>query len=363
MIAKLLLAVILSVPAVVHAQDAGTIQYYVSNELGMALEKIGWYRQEEFPYILKVETEGSGETRTLLYEGEELQRWEYESDEQRTYRGSELQQRRRYDEQNRLIEEQLFSDGALSQRTVYYYNRDVLDRTETFAPDGLLLYRDFYRLSPDGHLRRVTREQGDRQRDQRLALGDGARGVVEERYGNNRERRINRYDQDGRLAEREHWYGGELIERELFQYLGEGGTLSSSQLEELSLERTTVRSYDDEGRVLRVEVSEGGEVTERTVHVRDAQGRIVETTKRGPRGIENWLFEYGPEEELVREEYRVRGSLERITVYSEQEGERLQVEELYREGRPFMRVHYRSEQKVKEEFLHEGEVVRVREFE
>jgi hypothetical protein len=362
MIAKLLLAVILWVPSVLYAQDSGTIQYYLSNDLGMALEEIGWYRREEFPYILVVEKEGSRETRTLLYEGEELQRWEHDPEEERIYRGPELEQRRRYDEQNRLIEEQLYSDGLLSQRTIYYYNRDNLERTETFSPEGLLLYRDFYRLSPDGQLRRVSREQGDGPTNQRLALGEGARGVAEERYGNNRERRINRYDQEGRLVEREYWYEGELIELERFQYRGEGDIRLSSQLEEFSLERITRCSYDGEGRVVRIEVAEGGEETELTVHVRDAQGKIVETMKRGPRGIETWRFEYGPEEELVREEYRVRGSLERITLYYGEGGERVRVEELYREGQLFMRVHYRSEQKVKEEILRDGEVVRVREF-
>jgi hypothetical protein len=364
MSAKLLLVVILSVPPMLHAQDAGTIRYYTSNDLGMALEEIGWYRREEFPYILVVEKEGSRETRTLLFEGEERQRWERDPEEERIYRGTELEleQRLRYDKQNRLIEEQLYSDGELSQRTVYYYDRDVLERTETFAPDGLLLYRDFYRLTPDGQLRRVTREQEDSQSNQQLALGDGARGVAEERYGNHRERRINRYDQEGRLVEREYWHEGELMEQERIQYRGEGDIRSSSQLEELSLERTTRCSYDEEGRVVRIEVTEGGEEIERTVHVRDAGGRIVETTKRGPRGIENWRFEYGPDEELVREEYRVRGALERVTLYSVQGGERVRVEELYREGQPFMRVHYQSEQKVKEEYLSDGEVVRVREF-
>jgi hypothetical protein len=184
--------------------------------------------------------------------------------------------------------------------------------------------------------------------------------VAEERYGNSRERRINRYDQAGRLVEREYWYDGELIQRERFRYRGEEEVPLSSLLEELSLERTTVRSYDDEGRVVEIEVTEEGEQTERTVHRRDARGRIVETTKRGPRGVEHWRYEYGAEDALLREEYRVRGSLERITRYSEQEG--LRVDELYREGRPFMRVHYQSEQKVKEEFLRNGEVVRVREF-
>jgi hypothetical protein len=360
MIAKLLLAVILSAPALLCAQGTGTIRYYISNDLGMALEEIGWYRREEFPHILVVRTEGTREIRSLLYEGEELQRWERDPAEERVYRGSELQQRRKYDKEGRVIEEQLYSGGSLSQRTLYYYNRDLLERTETFDADGLLLYRDYYRLSPDGRLRRVTREQEDRQEDQRLALGDGARGVEEERYGNNKEQRINRYDQEGRFVEREYWYEGQLLERERVQYRGEGELRLSSRLEEFSPERTTSSSYDEEGRLVLIEVSEGGEEIERTVHQRDERGRIVETTKRGPRGIENWRFEYGSEEEPVREEYRLRGALERITLYSTEE--QLRVEELYREGRLFMRVHYRSEQKVMEEFISNGEVVRVREF-
>jgi YD repeat-containing protein len=328
----------------------------------MALEEIGWYRREEFPYILAVRTEESRETRTLLYEGQELRRWEHEADEQRIYRGSELEQRLRYDSQNRLIEDRLYSGGLLSSRTAYYYSRDVLERTETFGPDGLLLYRDFYKLSPDGQLRRVTREDPQQQQAQRLALGEGARGAGEERYGDSREQRINRYDRQGRLVEREHWYGGQLMERERFAYRGEEDILERSRLEEFSPERTTRRSYDAEGRVVLIEATDRDGRIERTVHVRDGQGRIVETTRRGPGGIENWLFEYDAGKEPVREEYRVRGSLERVTLYSAEGEERLRVEELYRDGRLFMRVHYRSGQKVKEEVLKNGEVVRVREY-
>ena len=208
----------------------------------------------------------------------------------------------------------------------------------------------------------MTRDDRQQQQAQRLALGVGARGAAEERYGNSRERRINRYDRQGRLVEREYWYGGELMEREQFEYRGEADIRESSRLEELSLERMTRRGYDDEGRVVLIEVTDGDGQTERIVHARDGQGRIVETTRRGPRGIENWLFEYGAGKEPVREEYRVRGSLERITLYSAEGEERLRVEELYRDGRLFMRVHYRSGQKVKEEVLRNGEVVRVREY-
>jgi hypothetical protein len=362
MSAKLLLAFILLAPAVLPAQGSETTQYYASNRLGMELQEIGWYRVEEFPYVLVVEREEGLEIRTLMHEGEELQRWEYTEEEQRVYKGSELEERRRYDEKGRLVEEQLFSEGRLERRIVYTYNGDVLERTETFSEAGALLFRDLYRLSPDGRLRRVTRQPGEEPADQRLALGEGSRGVTEERYGDGRERRVNRYDQTGRLVEREYWSDGELIERERFQYRDEGEALISSRLEEFPLQRVTLRSHDEEGRVVEIQVTEGGKQTERTFHLRDSRGRITETTRRGHLGMENWRFEYGPDGTLVKEEYRVRGSLQRISRYSEQEGEPSRVDELFREGELFMRVYYLSEQKVREEFIESGEAVRVREF-
>jgi hypothetical protein len=358
----LLLVFLLLAPTVLPAQDPAATRYYVSNRLGMPLQEIGWYRVEEVPYVLVVEREKGVEIRTLLHKGEEVQRWEYTEEEQRVYRDAQLEERRKYDAEDRLIEEQLFSDGLLELRTVYTYRGDVLERTDTFSAAGELLFSDLYRLSPDGRLRRVTRQPGEETANQRLALGEGARGVAEERFGDSRDRRINRYDQGGRLVEREYWSDGELIEQERFQYRGEGDALQSSQLEEVPLQRATQRSYDDEGRIVEIRVTEGGIQTERIVHLRDARGRITETTKRGPLGMENWRYEYGPDDTLVKEEYRVRGSLERISRFSEQEGEPSRVDELFREGRPFMRVYYLSEQKVRAEFLKGGEVVRVREF-
>jgi hypothetical protein len=58
----------------------------------------------------------------------------------------------------------------------------------------------------------------------------------------------------------------------------------------------------------------------------------------------------------------VRGSLERITLYNVQGEQRSRMDELYREDQLFMRIYYQADQKVKEEFLRNGEVVRERKF-
>ena len=112
-----------------------------------------------------------------------------------------------------------------------------------------------------------------------------------------------------------------------------------------------------------ISVEQGGEEVERTRHLRDERGRIVETTIRGAQGIENLLFEYAPEDDLIREEYRIRGSLERITHYYPEGQDYSRIEELYRKEEVFMKIYFRAGEKVKEEFLKDGQVMRVREFE
>lgn len=358
----ILLTWILLAASILPAQEGReeASQYYKSNELGMALEEIGWYRRDEFPYILAVAKEAGRETRTLLHNGSQIRRWEISEREERIYGQSALEQLRRYDSLGRLAEEQSFVEGTLERRILFYYNGQKLQRTETFGSGGQLLYRDLYRLSQDGQLRRVTREQGIRQDDQELSLSGGGGSIAEERFGNHRDRRTNRYDPVGRLVQQEYRIDGRLIRQEHFQYRDESQVLLSSQLEEPPLQRLVRRSYDEEGRIISILVMEQGEEREQTTHRRDSRGRIVETHKRGARGIENWRFEYGPEDNKTREEYRLRGALERITLYQDQEGSRL--EELYRGGRLFMRVYYEGEQKVKEEFIDNGEPVRVREY-
>ena len=138
---------------------------------------------------------------------------------------------------------------------------------------------------------------------------------------------------------------------------------SASRLEEPELQRVTRRSYDGEGRIIEIEVKQQGQTVEQIHHLRDEEGRILETIKRGARGMEHWLFIYDSEGGLLREEYSLRGSLERVTLYGEEGEAATRVEELYRQGRLFMRIHYRDGEKVREEFLRDGQVVRAREFE
>ena len=81
--------------------------------------------------------------------------------------------------------------------------------------------------------------------------------------------------------------------------------------------------------------------------------------RRGEQGLEEWRYEYAADGALQREEYRVKGALVKVT---RQGPDGTRTEELYREGQPFLRISYEGEEKIREEVLAGGEVVRVREY-
>ena len=138
-VTTLVVVAALALPPDLSGQDpaGASRRTYVSNNLGMALEEIGWYRQEEFPYILVVVKEGEGERRTLLHNGQPVRRWELDPREEREYEGSQLVQLRRYDDRGRPVEEELAEYGE---------NVLIVDPSET----------------PSGHQTRVETTDGHR---------------------------------------------------------------------------------------------------------------------------------------------------------------------------------------------------------
>ena len=333
---------------------------YVSNSLGMPLEEIGWYRSDEYDYILIVQKQDEVEKRFLLHSGEEIRRWEIVPGEERVYGGGLIEELHRYDTGGRVEEELRYLDGELNRRTVYHYNGDSLSYTETYDSAGALLYRDSFLLSSSGRLRRVHREAVEQGGEQDLALSAGDGTLAEERYGSSTGRLVNHYDHEGRVAVRELWRDGKLVEREQFHYRPDGAVLESCELEELESGRITLRSYDEEGNLVRSSVEQEGQTIEQTSYLRNSEGQLLETIRRSSEGLERWLYEYDPEGVLSREEYSLRGARQKVILY---QGENERIEELYREGKMFMKVYYRGSQKTKEEFIESGRVVRVRELE
>ena len=333
-------------------------RYFLSNPLGMALEEIGWYRRDEATFVLARSGDADLETRTLFREGVELKRWERSAERERVYEQGQLVEESLFDRNGRVREMREFEAGLLVGRRVYEYPRSGEIRARTYDADGNLLHADRSLLSAQHSLRETRRETSSGE-GARLSLSSSGDRLVEERTTAGERTLISRYDSLGRLRVRERWSEAGLVERETLEYREDTGVPASSVTRDMPAGRTTYRSFDREGRLEEVEIEEDGQIVEQTRHERDGDGREILTVRNGPLGLEQWRYDYDQEGEPVREEYRRRGALVRVTLY---EGPGLRVEELYRGGEAFVRVTYQDGEKIREQFLKDGAVVRTREY-
>lgn len=317
-------------------------RYYVSNALGMPLEEVGWYRREEFPYLLVVQTAGGREIRRLLGEGRELRRWERTGAEELRFVEGRLEEQLLFDSQGRVQEERRYEEGRLQSRRVLHYGPSGVSRVESYDAEGGLLFEDALTLSARGELVRVRRQDTTGLREE-LALGARRGQVYEERHEADGQVWLHRYEQ-GRRVQSERWQEGVLAERESRQYGPEG--LLSVLTADLVTGRTTLDEYDERGRLRRSVVEEKGRRVRETTLSWDGQGRLAQKQSRGEQGLEQWSYAYAADGGLAREEYRLRGSLRRVALHGP---EGLRVEELYREGELVLRVHWRDGQKLREE--------------
>jgi antitoxin component YwqK of YwqJK toxin-antitoxin module len=340
------------------APGATAARYYLSNELGMAFEEIGWYRRDESTFVLEVRADGGTEVRILYQDGAPIKRWERSDRRRRVYENGELTETELFDDKGRRVELREFDKGSLARRTEFSYAIQGQIRATTFDAEGNLLYTDRSMLFPDRSLREVRREYSGGGRS-KLSLSMTGGGLVEEEIAGNGLALIKHYDSRGRLAAQERWAEAELQEREILRYRDEEQLPVTAVTEDFVAGRISKRAFDVEGRLEGIEVEQDGRIVEEIRYERDAEGRAVSTTRRGPLGLEQWRAAYGEDGELIREEYRRRGALERVTLH---EGEGRVVEELYRGGELFLRVTYVDDEKIREEFLTNGVVVRTREY-
>jgi YD repeat-containing protein len=331
--------------------------YYVSNALGSPLEEIGWYRQDEFSYVLIVERSGQLETRRLVHEAKELRRWERTPTEEREFVEGKLSEQLLFDALGRVEEERQFDAGVLQSRRVLHYGAAGVSWAEVFDGEGRLIFEDHFLLSSRGELLRVDRQTPEGAQ-QELALGGRGGRIYEERYAADGQAWVNRYDDSGRLISRELWQDGVAVERQSLEY-GEKG-LKAVQKTDVPSGRTEREEYDEAGRLAGTVVEEKGRQVQETRFSRDEQGRVVEKLSRGGAGLEQWLYSYAADGHLEQEVYKQRGSVRQVTYYAT-DGTR--EEDLYKDGEVVLRVQFRGGLKLREETLQGGKVVRAKEYE
>jgi antitoxin component YwqK of YwqJK toxin-antitoxin module len=344
------------------AGNLSAIEYYVSDEAGMAFASIEGFRKGDFDYVLSVDRPSKGmEVRTLMHGKDEAKRWEYvlggngKTVSETVYDKGVISEKRLYLENGAVDVDESYEAGVISGTTRNSYANDRLVASVREAADGTESYHDVFRYTTVGTLREVERRYADGST--RLSRFDERDGrLVESWLGTTDDGTLTLYGQDGRTIRQEEWKGGAIIGREGFEYLE--GKLVASTLEDTVTKRTTRRFFSsDESLKTEIVSSDSGEIER--ISYEYADSKLSEKNRVSGGKTESWSYRYGDDGKLSVEEYRLSGELEK-TIYHTASNE--YYEELYHNAKLFLRVYYRDSKKVKEEFILNG-VTRTKTFE
>lgn len=338
--------------------------WYVSNAVGIRGEQIDASRIEEHEYVLSVERRDGVETRLLLHDGEEVQRVEVvrqgTTTVERTYRDGVLEGEVVLRDDGQPISEQLYADGALTEERTYTYENDRLLRRSVRDPSGELLYTETYSYWRDGTLRSLVKEEQSsvrteyRYKEGRLEEEWISRPGSSQRF---------RFDPAGRLVIRERFADGELVEQEVRRYWGASADSLIREVVISEGENEIRRGYDERGRLVSERVEEGGTVV-RELTREFQEDLLVAEVEENRGGTLRWDYRYGEDDELERVEFREDGLLVEVEyrTLNEEDAPAERMVELYRRGEPILRVYYRGQERIWEDVIQDGEVIRRREF-
>jgi antitoxin component YwqK of YwqJK toxin-antitoxin module len=130
-------------------------------------------------------------------------------------------------------------------------------------------------------------------------------------------------------------------------------------LEDFEKGNSTETTYDPKGLPAMISLKKKDKEISRQENRYDEAGRIIEqsTIAGSARGLH--MFSYAEGGTLKREEFYEGDDLIRTLDYGENQA---MEEELFADGRVFVRVHYEDGMKVLEEFISDGVVTRQRRF-
>ena len=287
-------------------------EWHASDEHGVVREPISAEEVDDHEYAVLVERSGTQEVRTLFRTGDPVQRTELE-----------------------------FRDGVLWSRRFYVV--------------GELTATEHFRYWADGSLRSV-RHVGDRGAtvEYRYRLGRLREEWVDAQTG--AERIV--FDELGRMEARTRWESGEVVERETREYWGDAPDDGPRLIVLVVDAEERASRYDEQGRLPGSITSRAGAVASDRTRVFEA-GLLVEEQERSDGLLRSWRYEY-EDSALARERYSENGALVKVTDYTDPYHSR--IESIYRGEAIVLRVYFSGRDRIREEVMRDGEVLRTREF-
>jgi len=348
-------------------------ELYRSNAVGIQGQRIdpddaNQHDPDQPDYVLEVSFVDGTEIRRLLNAGMEIQRMEVVREgtttTEETFQDGALESRTVRRDDGALLHETRYSGGAITERWEYHYEESLLTSRDVFGPADELLYRESYSYWRDGTLRSMVKEEQSeirteyRYRDGRLEEEWVSRPGESERF---------EFDTAGRLVIRELFAGDELTEQEVRLYWGADSGSLLKQVVVSSGEKIIRRGYDERGRLTSERVEESGNLVSELTRFFGEEFLVleVETDSQGER---RWEYQYTEEGERERVAYQENGQLVEVRhlvlgpgdVPDDLPADRMT--ELFNRGVPVLRIYYEGRQRLREEVIRNGVVIRTREF-
>jgi antitoxin component YwqK of YwqJK toxin-antitoxin module len=352
------LVALLVCPETAHGADK---TYYRSNSMGMQFDRVSVAGSRQFEFILEIEESGGKKIKRLLSGTVEKQRTVLTYNRQgvlqreTVFVNGALDSLHEYGPSGVLVREEFYNAGNLLEKRRFFHSGVYIDRVETYNPEDLLLYTDYFFYIKGGRLGRVEREYSDgTEAVSEFSFAGGK--LVGEWHGGNESGISMFYDSRGNNTYTEEWEGTELASREENRF-GEEHILSSTRTDYKN-DTILVQNYARDGDMSE-EIEYDGGVKIRENRYQYAEGKLSEKTSLNPGLSERWVYQYDGQGELIKEIYEKNRLVNKITHYTE---ENTYNQELYRNGELFLRVYFEGDAKIKEEFIRKGETLRTREF-
>ncbi len=328
-------------------------ELYRSNEIGMTLEQISQYRRDEFEYVLSIEALEEKKTLTLFKNGEEYKKWvkarQGGNQSIVTYfEKKDLISETVYSE-NRVGEERFYSEEQLTELHKYHYRGGALSHIVVSNSEGEILYELHYLHTSSGRLKQVKKviPEMDTEHVSNYLFSGG--NLIEEWHGDEKAGDFFRFTDEGTLLSHEQWSGTALTAiEEQKRGGGTAGTVTVSENIDKGIVRYTYRN--EEGRVIREKAEKNERLLEEIQFTYEGEN-LGYKRRHTPGLLEEWEYVYDGGE-LNEVKYSKNGDVKVITVYTSNETYH---EDIYRKGKPFLRVFFEDNVKVKEEFIYSEE--------
>jgi antitoxin component YwqK of YwqJK toxin-antitoxin module len=340
-------------------------RYFESNETGMALSPISGNEKTKYPYYLEITSQLKTDSRKLINDGKPIKRWEtsyYQNGnpkETSEYKNEKLSLKTVYDEKYRIIKEETYADGALTFSTSFTYSLSGKRyASETKDSADVILYTEEYSLTDGGMLREIKKTWPD-HRYQVTSFLYSRHKLFREVESSNSNMAIERYNSEGKVNSVEVWNGSSLVREDKNTFDSSSGTIASSDISDKTANTIVKENYDSRGHIIRETTELAGKVIEDNEYSYNDDGKRVRAIRKSASGLEEWIYTYGDNGDLLQEDYFLRGQLEKRVRYADSSTYQ---EEIYDSGSLIVIAYFEKQDKVKEEYYEKGKLVRTRQI-